>query len=248
MVEEATSIPSPLIVDRSQLKTTPDASGIQHSELERLKDRSLWWVPSWAPAFIREGWSLGRRRPEVSPVHPSVFERFAAEAVIQATGTAAYRPINLADDERFAPYYSNTPSSDPLDLINFNFAAEDGSFEGSLEALSTTLANLLKREKVAYAAIVLLPPNTVEQHDEYRDELALRYFDQLIERGGWKGQSLTGSETGDAAQTRKGRLVIGPDENAALGLARSIGQMTTIVIGSDGRAQPLPSMPARSAS
>jgi uncharacterized protein (DUF2235 family) len=242
MVEEATSIPGPLIVDRSRLKTTPNASGVQHSEIERVKDQTLWWVPSWAPAFLREGWPLEHRKPEGSPVHPSVFERFAADAVIQTTGTAPYRPLNLANDERFAPYYSASVSHDPLDLISFNYAAQDGTFAGPLSALSSNFADLLKGENAACAAVIMLPPNTVEEHDEYRDALALRYLDRLIERGGWKALPLTGSDTTDAAKTRKGRLVIGPEEKAALALARSIGQMTTIMIRADGKSQALPSI------
>src|SRR5262249_39561738 len=146
MIDEATSIPDPLIVDRSRLKTTPDASGMQHSEVERVQDQDLWWVPRWAPSFLREGWPLGRRNPIGSPVHLPVFERFATPAVIQSTGVAEYRPVNLAEDLRFSPYYSQAPSSDPMDLVAATYEAGDHTFNGVLGTLSNTLAGLLKDE------------------------------------------------------------------------------------------------------
>ena len=245
MVEEATTIPHPLIVDTAKLKISPDAGGMQHSERFSMKDRKLWWVPGWAPKWLRDGWPLGLRKPEGSPIHPSVFERFAADPVIHADGLATYRPANLAGDVRFAPYYSSAASSDPMDLLAARYEAGDGSLKGSLDATSAKLADLLKTAQATSAAIVMLPPNPIEEHDAYRDELALRHLDRLIERGGWSALPLECIDAIDSSRTRKGRLVLGPDEAASLRLARSIGQMTTVVVGADGKARALSSIPRR---
>ncbi|HEX5258715.1 MAG TPA: DUF2235 domain-containing protein [Sphingomicrobium sp.] len=248
MIEEATSIPGPLIVDRSRLRTSPDPAGMQHSERQSLIDWKLWWVPKWAPAWLRDGWTPGARKPQGSPVHPSVFERFAQESVTQPTGAGPYRPDNLEQDERFASYYSSSASADPMGLLGANYKAEDGSFKGSLAELSQTLASLMKNAKTETAAIVMLPPNPIEEHDDYRDALALRCLDELIGRGGWSATSLSCVDGKDQNQARKGRLVFGPDPAAALKLARSIGQMTTIIIAADGTAGRLPSIAAPQAA
>lgn len=240
MVDEATSIPGPLIVDRSRLNMTPDAAGMQHSEVERVRDQNLWWVPKWAPAVLRQGWVVGRRKPEGSPVHPSVFARFAADAVTQPTGLAPYRPQNLAEDERFAPYYTAAASCDPMDLLAANYDA-GSAFKGSLAKLSTKLTDLLKIQKASSAAIVMLPPNPIEEHDDYRDALALAYLDGLIDRSGWTAMPLTCSER-KTSQTRKGRIVFGPNAERARDLARSIGQMTVLAVADNGTVSKLPSI------
>jgi hypothetical protein len=242
MVEEATSIPHPLIVDVARLKTSPDALGAQHSEVERVKDWSLWWVPNWAPAALRNGWPLEHRKPEGSPVHPSVFERFAAGAVVQSDGTAPYRPINLQGDDRFAAFYSDSASADPMDLASATYTADDGAFEGKLQALAPDFARILNEAKAETAAIVMLPPNPIEAHDAYRDALALRYLDQLVARGGWSSVPLRCSDGKEQPDTRSGRLVLGLDEAAALSLARSVGQVTTILVGPNGTSTALPSI------
>jgi hypothetical protein len=244
MVDEATSIPGPLIVDRSRLRTAPDATGMQHSERERVKDRDLWWVPEWLPAWLREGWPLGPRKPNGFPVHPSVFERFSVDNVVQATGSAPYRPANLAEDSRFEPYYQDAASSDPMDLLGANYKANDGSLKGSLPKVSAKLSKFLEMSQVDSATIVMLPPNPIDSHDDYRDAIALAYFDRILKRDNWRSLELTCSDASDQTQIRKGRLIFGPNESVARQLARSIGQMTTIMIERDGSARGLPSIGA----
>ena len=248
MVDEATSIPGPLIVDASKLRTSPDAGGMQHSERFAMKDRKLAWVPKWAPKWLRDGWELGARKPAGYPVHPSVFERFAATSVVKAEGAGAYRPDNLSADERFAPYFSTAASADPMDLLSATYSAGDGSWSGRLSENAGPLKAALKTARVKSAAILMLPPNPIEEHDQYRDKLALSWLDRLIERAGLAALPITCADPADAAKTRAGRLLLGAEIDEARRQARSIGQMTTIIIDANGAATALPSIaPANAA-
>ena len=198
---------------------------MQHSERFAMKDRKLAWVPAWAPRWLRDGWKLGSRKPNGYPIHPSVFERFAAERVVKADGTSEYRPDNLAEDARFQDYFSASASADPMNLLAADYAAADGSWSGPLARNSKALKSILEGKGATSATIVMLPPNPVEEHDQYRIVLALAWFDRLLERSGMSALPITCGDEADKASAREGRLVFDVEEADARRLARSIGQM-----------------------
>lgn len=48
--EQATALPAPLFVDETRLHTFPDSAGLQHSEVESLREKWPYWWPwklSW---------------------------------------------------------------------------------------------------------------------------------------------------------------------------------------------------------
>jgi uncharacterized protein (DUF2235 family) len=102
MVEQALSLPKPLIIDAAKIQTFPDAVGMQHCEVDARRDA----YPSWVPPRLRVTWSE-KPRTEVlgAPVHPSVEARFAEPAVLKWGRYAPYRPEVLRRDARFSHYY-----------------------------------------------------------------------------------------------------------------------------------------------
>jgi len=106
MVEEARSIPFPVLFNAGKLHLYPSAVGLQHCEAQAVRDRYLYWVPRWAPAWARQGWGE-KVRIDVfgATLHQSVYERFAAKSVACCGRASQYRPPALSKDERFASYY-----------------------------------------------------------------------------------------------------------------------------------------------
>ena len=110
MVEEATSLPHPLLIDRSNLNLYPLSSGPQHDERRAMIDK----MPNWLRKMLltclpesRVGWPEGFRNPvEKAPLHPSVIERFECDAVLIYGDLAPYRPKNLERHEIVGKYYS----------------------------------------------------------------------------------------------------------------------------------------------
>lgn len=215
MVEEATSIPGPLFVDAERLRLFPDALGQQHSERESVRDRRLWWVPSWAPAWLREGWTPGARRPSGHPVHPSVRQRFAAPTVVTAAGEGPYRPAVLADDPRFARWYGNAGSPAPVAapppvLARLEATRPDASTLSVAADSPEDIASLLEGLGATHASVVL--PPTVEEggDDGYHDDLALRWLDRAASRRGLRTVSVRYTAADDGAEARSARLVLAP--------------------------------------
>jgi len=103
MLEQTTSIPQPILVDSSKLHLFPDASGMQHSEVEALRDSYWRWVPQW----MRLSWpEKPRVEAKGAPLHPSVYERFKLPAVLQYAYMKPYRPENLrGGDPKLAEFY-----------------------------------------------------------------------------------------------------------------------------------------------
>jgi len=103
MIDQVTAVPFPVQFDSSKLRLFPDAAGMQHSEVESLRDM----YPSWIPRWARRSWA---ERPRIeargAPLHPSVFERFKARAVLQYADLKPYRPETLNGDERLSQYYA----------------------------------------------------------------------------------------------------------------------------------------------
>ena len=106
MVEQATEIPHPLILDRSRLHIYPSAAGMQHCEVASLRDK----YPHWARQLL-PGWRV-KRRSEVlgAPLHQSVLDRFQLDVVQQCATRAPYRPAALRADPRVAHLYSGDGS------------------------------------------------------------------------------------------------------------------------------------------
>jgi uncharacterized protein (DUF2235 family) len=91
MIDAATSIPSPLLVDRSVLQLSPDAAGVQHDE-----------TLSWEYRIAKK---INRHVLPEAPVHPTVEARFDAPAAMQCGLMLPYRPESLRHHEKFAARY-----------------------------------------------------------------------------------------------------------------------------------------------
>jgi uncharacterized protein (DUF2235 family) len=105
MVDEARSLPKPLQVDASKLHIFPSAAGMQHCEVESVRDS----YPAWWPKKFRKSWSEATRKAVLgAPVHSSVHERFALPSIHKCGAMHAYRPEALREDERFKHYYADT--------------------------------------------------------------------------------------------------------------------------------------------
>lgn len=86
MVEQATEIPQPILVDRSLLRLFPWCAGPQHDEVKA----GVNWVPRLFYRWI--AWKVGARVvPVDAPLHPTVIERFGLESVLQYDVTVPYR-------------------------------------------------------------------------------------------------------------------------------------------------------------
>lgn len=80
MVERSTSAKYPILVDEHYLRLYPDGTGVQHDE---RKTGML-------------SWKFGLRSiPNDAPLHPTVLERFKADAVVHYDEVKPYRPEAL---------------------------------------------------------------------------------------------------------------------------------------------------------
>lgn len=107
MLDQATSVPNPIIMDMGKLHIFPDPSGMQHCEVDAKRNG----YPAWIPVRLRVTWEE-KPRTEVrgAPVHPSVEARFGLPQVMKWGRYGPYRPETLRADERFAHYYADQPS------------------------------------------------------------------------------------------------------------------------------------------
>ena len=120
MIEQATEIPDPIIVNswhRSDgvdkipgLHIFPSFNGVQHCQVAAMNDtiaiKSLRWL-----LWLTRRWSWPVKERYVDPggeIHPSVTERFKLAWVAQAAGSGPYRPKPLREDSRFTSFYSST--------------------------------------------------------------------------------------------------------------------------------------------
>jgi uncharacterized protein (DUF2235 family) len=110
MVEEATSLPQPLIVDRTVLNLYPSSSGPQHDERASFIDSRPDWQVKLALKFMSRskfGWPEGfRQPPNDAPLHPSVLERFAHKSVLIYGDSIPYRPQNLREHKDVKHFYT----------------------------------------------------------------------------------------------------------------------------------------------
>lgn len=118
MVEQVTGLPHPLKVDWSRLNLFPDPAGMQHSEVESMRDSYHGWVPK----RLRYIWSEQAREIHVeAPLHPSVHERFELAQVMHYGLHAPYRPGNLSTHSKLGKFYgrqaANLPEPAPAPVV-----------------------------------------------------------------------------------------------------------------------------------
>ncbi len=104
MVEEATCLPHPLVVDANRLHLFPDCAGMQHSEIESMRETyPKWWPKSWH-------WTWRETPREINveaPLHHTVFERFGLGDRAQQYGICkSYRPSNLSSHVKLTAHYN----------------------------------------------------------------------------------------------------------------------------------------------
>lgn len=107
MVEEARSVPHPLIVDQDRLRIFPSAAGLQHDEIAGMADTVRRRTPAILRRFTRRlTWKSQLRDPiATATLHPSVNDRFRLNTVPRQGDDGPYRPEALRDHERFRDLY-----------------------------------------------------------------------------------------------------------------------------------------------
>ncbi|HEX8166031.1 MAG TPA: DUF2235 domain-containing protein [Beijerinckiaceae bacterium] len=110
MTQEFSSLPHPLLVDRSTLHLWPSSDGPQHDERKSTVAGWPRWVMQLLTRFWRPeqlGWTPGIRQiPKDAPLHPTVLERFRLPAILAYDEMVPYRPIALQGHEEVADFYS----------------------------------------------------------------------------------------------------------------------------------------------
>ena len=86
-----------IIIDRRHLQLNPDARGPQHDERE----------PGYFGGRLKWTKALRKIAPDAI-LHPSVYDRFAADKVSQFYEMKPYRPENLATHKKLQQYYSES--------------------------------------------------------------------------------------------------------------------------------------------
>ena len=238
MVEEATSVPGPLLVDRSKLQLWPDATGMQHSEITSAQEDLLWWVPCWAPATIRQGWRAEKRKAQGGVLHPSVHERFAATAVQQAKQDIPYRPANLSEDARFAHLYGThtrqtQASAERLQATGF-IRLLDQSRCLSLNAneSSNSVASYLTECQASDATLILAGPWTADERDPYHEALNARHLAKLAGQTGarWHAVEYTITDGDPLEHPRPGILLLDWPADKAEAMALASGTPRVLAI------------------
>ncbi len=107
MLDEARSVPHPLIVDDTRIRLFPSADGVQHDEIAGMSDTVRSRSPFWLRRLTRSiTWKIQRRDPkDIATMHPSVSERFALESVHRQGTDGPYRPAALRTHELFRDHY-----------------------------------------------------------------------------------------------------------------------------------------------
>ncbi|MDA5633411.1 MULTISPECIES: DUF2235 domain-containing protein [Rhizobium/Agrobacterium group] len=98
MVNRATNVTHPIVVDDKWLHLYPSSAGVQHDEIKSG------WLP-WK--------SCVRKIPVDAPIHPSVVDRFKLAGVVHYDETKAYRPEGLRGHDAVKSYYDGGAAPDP---------------------------------------------------------------------------------------------------------------------------------------
>lgn len=107
MIEEAETLPHPLLLNRRALQLFPCPAGLQHDEVAGLSDT----IHGRTPAILRwltKNWTWkARYRDPVkdATLHESVTERFALPTVPKQGGEGPYRPEALREHVKFKNLY-----------------------------------------------------------------------------------------------------------------------------------------------
>lgn len=241
ILDEATSIPGPLLVQRERMQPFPDAAGMQHNEPESMRENRLFWVPSWAPLWLRQGWAEKFRIVNGFPMHPSVHQRFAAKAVDENGKRQPYRPHNLRNDTRFIWYYGGTdPDQGALEQRQAAATYEcdaDAPISFRLGKANPKLAALLKIHQ-ASSAVGIFPGNPKPDADSaYLDAMALDMLADHCRKASLRTASLRRLPSSPDGIAEQGLLVSNLDNEDASILARSFGATTLIAIDKSGKAE-----------
>jgi uncharacterized protein (DUF2235 family) len=110
MLEEAASVPHPLVVDADRLKIYPSAGGLQHDEIAGMSDTIRKHTPGLLRGLTRNwSWKEAPRAPRADAVlHPSVNERFSLASVPHQGGEGPYRPEPLRNHQDLQWAYTST--------------------------------------------------------------------------------------------------------------------------------------------
>lgn len=110
MIEQAKSIPNPLLIEEQYLLRHPSADGVQHCEIAGMHDlieSRTWKFLQRFTGFLN--WKEKVRHIEHdAKVHQTVHDRFALPSVTQCASFGAYRPRALAGHDDFKAYYPQT--------------------------------------------------------------------------------------------------------------------------------------------
>jgi hypothetical protein len=109
MVDQAQSLPEPILVDASYLRLNPFHGGMQHDE-RKMTLADMWgWVRVLGELVLgkdRLGWAKGIRHIDPhAPLHPSVLDRFQLPSVLLYDEVAPYRPEALSDHSKVKQFY-----------------------------------------------------------------------------------------------------------------------------------------------
>ena len=104
MIEQATAIPHPILIDKSKLHLFPDFGGMQHCEVLGLLEK----YPGWFPKRWRRSWNEAPRLLDLTleACHPRVRERFDKPFILKHGVSQPYRPEPLRGDPALKDYYA----------------------------------------------------------------------------------------------------------------------------------------------
>lgn len=157
------------------------------------------------------------------PLHPTVFERFAAKVAPDGVNQDNYRPASLEKDDRFKAYFDAKAAVRP-DFSATVFRVETKpSIQGSLTELRTGLEKALDASDHNEGAILVLPSNPSEKNDPYRDRLALTHLDEFISRAGLSAVPVHLVSPDDPEERLAGRFVAGMTVDIVRPLAPQLG-------------------------
>lgn len=104
MIDEAKSVPFPLKINEQHLNLFPDASAMQHCEVQRV--RNLY--PIWWPEKFKFSWKeKPRYMASGAPYHESVWERLRLPYILKHGRKVPYRPEALKYDPNLEDLYND---------------------------------------------------------------------------------------------------------------------------------------------
>jgi uncharacterized protein (DUF2235 family) len=116
MLDQARSLPHPILADDAYLRLWPSPAGMQHDARKSAVAEMHPWlrrVWTWLRGADNVGWAKGLRKvPHDAPLHPSVLERFECAGVLDYDVVGPYRPEPLREHDKVKHYYAATSVSD----------------------------------------------------------------------------------------------------------------------------------------